>query len=261
MRDMAHCHLASRKRKESVASARPHCPEQCGAVCPGLAAANRRRPWGGRTGGSPRQAMAEWVATLSERAPTADIAALRSWPADIQAGARLLYSSSTSAGKGAAGRRAARRRTSRRRTSSKTCHRAGVWRKLFSSPIGAIDEMRFVVRSLGTISAICQRARRRHRRSARLVCGTAPGRQAAHVSQSSRVVRRIRGAGCRARPRWASEAKRRGRSRSRAAHKGLRAFLHDAFRAVRRRGWCGARRDLPLLRRPNVRAATVGCLA
>ena len=60
--------LASRKRKESVASARPHCPEQCGAVCPGLAAANRRRPWGGRTGGSPRQAMAEWVATLSERA-------------------------------------------------------------------------------------------------------------------------------------------------------------------------------------------------
>ena len=190
--------------------------------------------------------MAEWVATLSERAPTADIAALRSWPADIQAGARLLYSSSTSAGKGAPGRRAARRRTSRRRTSSKTCHRAGVWRKLFSSPIGAIDEMRFVVRSLGTISSICQRARRRHRRSARLVCGTAPGRQAAHVSQSSRVVRRIRGAGCRARPRWASEAKRRGRSRSRAAQKGLRAFLHDAFRAVRRRGWCGARRDLPL---------------
>ena len=159
--------------------------------------------------------------------------------------------------KGAAGRRAARRRTSRRRTSSKTCHRAGVWRKLFSSPIGAIDEMRFVVRSLGTISAICQRARRRHRRSARLVCGTAPGRQAAHVSQSSRVVRRIRGAGCRARPRWASEAKRRGRSRSRAAQKGLRAFLHDAFAAVRRRGWCGARRDPPLPRRPNVRAPTV----
>ena len=95
--------------------------------------------------------MAEWVATLSERAPTADIAALRSWPADIQAGARLLYSSSTSAGKGAAGRRAARRRTSRRSTSSKTCHRAGVWRKLFSSPIGAVDEMRFVIRSLGTI--------------------------------------------------------------------------------------------------------------
>ena len=50
--------------------------------------------------------MAEWVATLSERAPTADIAALRSWPADIQAGARLLYSPSTSASKGAAGRRA-----------------------------------------------------------------------------------------------------------------------------------------------------------
>ena len=49
-------HLASRKRKESVASARPNCPEQCGAVCLGLAAANRRRPWGGRTGGSPRQA-------------------------------------------------------------------------------------------------------------------------------------------------------------------------------------------------------------
>ena len=115
--------------------------------------------------------------------------------------------------KGAPGRRAARRRTSRRSTSSKTCHRAGVWRKLFSSPIGAIDEMRFVVRSLGTISSICQRARRRHRRSARLVCGTAPGRQAAHVSQSSRVVRRIRGAGCRARPRWASEAKRRGHER------------------------------------------------
>ena len=119
--------------------------------------------------------MAEWVATLSERAPTADIAALRSWPADIQAGARLLYSPSTSASKGAAGRRAARRRTSRRSTSSKTCHRAGVWRKLVSSPIGAIDEIRFVIRSLGTISAICQRARRRHRRSARLVCGTAPG--------------------------------------------------------------------------------------
>ena len=50
--------------------------------------------------------MAEWVATLSERAPTADIAALRSWPADIQAGAHLLYRSSTSASKGAAGRRA-----------------------------------------------------------------------------------------------------------------------------------------------------------
>ena len=69
MRDMALAlPLASRKRKESVASARPHCPGQCGAVCPGQAAAKRRRPWGGRTGGSPRQAMAEWVATLSERA-------------------------------------------------------------------------------------------------------------------------------------------------------------------------------------------------
>ena len=180
--------------------------------------------------------MAEWVATLSERAPTADIAALRSWPADIQAGARLLYSPSTSASKGAAGRRAARRRTSRRSTSSKTCHRAGVWRKLFSSPIGAVDEMRFVIRSLGTISAICQRARRRHRRSARLVCGTAPRRQAAHVSHSSRVFRRIRGAGCRARPRWVSEAKRRGRSRSRAAQKGSAAFLHEAFRVARRCG-------------------------
>ena len=55
--------------------------------------------------------------------------------------------------KGAAGRRAARRRTSRRSTSSKTCHRAGVWRKLFSSPIGAIDEMRFVVRSPSRPSA------------------------------------------------------------------------------------------------------------
>ena len=148
--------------------------------------------------------------------------------------------------KGAPGRRAARRRTSRRSTSSKTCHRAGVWRKLFSSPIGAIDEMLFVVRSLGTISSICQRARRRHRRSARLVCGTAPGRQAAHVSQSSRVVRRIRGAGCRARPRWASEAKRRGRSRSRAAQKGSAHFCTMHFAAVRRCGWSGARRDLPL---------------
>ena len=193
--------------------------------------------------------MAEWVATLSERAPTADIAALRSWPADIQAGARLLYSSSTSAGKGAAGRRAARRRTSRRSTSSKTCHRAGVWRKLVSSPIGAIDEMRFVVRSLGTISSICQRARRRHRRSARLVCGTGPRRQAAHVSHSSRVVRRIRGAGCRARPHRASEAKRRGRSRSRAAQKGSAHFCTMHFAAVRSCGRSGARRDLPLLRR------------
>ena len=59
--------------------------------------------------------MAEWVATLSERAPTADIAALRSWPADIQAGARLLYSPSTSASKGAAGRRAAERQGARQR--------------------------------------------------------------------------------------------------------------------------------------------------
>ena len=105
-----------------------------------------------------------------------------------------------------------------------TCHRAGVWRKLVSSPIGAIDEMRFVSRSPGTLSAICQRAKRRHRRSARLVCGTGPRRQAAHVSQSSRVVRRIGGAGCRARPQRASEAKRRGRSRSRAAQKGSAHF-------------------------------------
>ena len=159
--------------------------------------------------------------------------------------------------KGAGGRRAARRRTSRRSTSSKTCHRAGVWRKLVSSPIGAIDEMRFVVRSLGTISSICQRARRRHRRSARLVCGTGPRRQAAHVSHSSRVVRRIRGAGCRARPHRASEAKRRGRSRSRAAQKGSAHFCTMHFAAVRSCGRSGARRDLPLLRRPNVRAATV----
>ena len=43
----------SRKRKESVASARPHCPEQCGAVCPGLAAANRRRPRGWAHGRQP----------------------------------------------------------------------------------------------------------------------------------------------------------------------------------------------------------------
>ena len=148
--------------------------------------------------------------------------------------------------KGAAGRRAARRRTSRRSTSSKTCHRAGVWRKLFSSPIGAVDEMRFVIRSLGTISAICQRARRRHRRSARLVCGTGPRRQAAHVSHSSRVVRRIRGAGCRARPHRASEAKRRGRSRSRAAQKGSAHFCTMHFAAVRSCGRSGARRDLPL---------------
>lgn len=105
-----------------------------------------------------------------------------------------------------------------------TCHRAGVWRKLVSSPIGAIDEMRFVSRSPGTLSAICQRAKRRHRRSARLVCGTGPRRQAAHVSQSSRVVRRIGGAGCRARPQRASEAKRRSRSRSRAAQKGSAHF-------------------------------------
>ena len=201
--------------------------------------------------------MAEWVATLSERAPTADIAALRSWPADIQAGAHLLYSSSTSASKGAAGRREARRRTSRRSTSSKTCHRAGVWRKLVSSPMGAVVEIRFVIRSLGTISAICQRARRRHRRSARLVCGTGPRRQAAHASHSSRVVRRIRGAGCRARLHRASEAKRRGRSRSRAAQKGSAHFCTMHFAAVRSCGRSGARRDLPLLRRPNVRAATV----
>ena len=160
-----------------------------------------------------------------------------------------MYSPSTSASKGAGGRRAARRRTSRRSTSSKTCHRAGVWRKLVSSPIGAIDEMRFVVRSLGTISSICQRARRRHRRSARLVCGTGPRRQAAHVSHSSRVVRRIRGAGCRARPHRASEAKRRGRSRSRAAQKGSAHFCTMHFAAVRSCGRSGARRDLPLLRR------------
>ena len=38
---------------------------------------------------------------------------------------------------------------------------------------------------------------------------------------------------------------------------GLRAFLHDACAEVRRCGWCGGRRDLPLLRRPNVRAPTV----
>lgn len=148
--------------------------------------------------------------------------------------------------KGAAGWRAARRRTSRRSTSSKACHRAGLWRKLVSSSIGAIDEIRFVVRSLGTISAICQRARRRHRRSARLVCGAGPRRQAAHGSHSSRVVSRIRGAGCRARPHRASEARRRGRSRSRAAQKGSAALLHDAFHAVRRCRRCGGRRDLPL---------------
>ena len=158
--------------------------------------------------------------------------------------------------KGAAGRRAARRRTSRRSTSSKTCHRAGVWRKLFSSPIGAVDEMRFVIRSLGTISAICQRARRRHRRSARLVRGTGPRRQAAHVSHSSRVFRRTRGAGCRARPRWVSEAKRRGRSRSRAAQRGSAAFLHEAFRVARR---CGpAVGETSPCACPNVRAPTVG---
>ena len=98
------------------------------------------------------------------------------------------------------------------------------------------NRRRFVIRSLGSISAICQRARRRHRRSARLVCGTAQRRQAAHVSHSSRVFRRIRGAGCRARPRWVSEAKRRGRSRSRAAQRGSAAFLHEAFRVARRCG-------------------------
>ena len=38
---------------------------------------------------------------------------------------------------------------------------------------------------------------------------------------------------------------------------GLRAFLHDAFAAVRRCGWCGARRDPPLPRRPKVGAPTV----
>ena len=200
--------------------------------------------------------MAEWVATL-RGPPTADIAALRRWPADIQAEAHLLYSSGTSTSNGAAGWRAARRRTSRRSTSSKACHRAGLWRKLVSSSIGIIDEIRFVVRSLGTISAICQRARRRHRRSARLVCGTGPRRQAAHVSHSSRVFRRIRGAGCRARPHRASEARRRGRSRSRAAQKGSAALLHDAFHAVRRCRRCGGRRHLPLPRRPNVRAPTV----
>jgi hypothetical protein len=200
--------------------------------------------------------VAEWVATL-RGPPTADIAALRRWPADIQAGAHLLYSSGTSKSNGAAGWRAARRRTSRRSTSSKACHRAGLWRELVSSSIGAIDEIRFVVRSLGTISAICQRARRRHRRSARLVCGTGPRRQAAHGVHSSRVVSRIRGAGCRARPHRASEARRRGRSRSRATQKGSAALLHDAFHAVRRCRRCGGRRDLPLPRRPNVRAPTV----
>jgi hypothetical protein len=138
--------------------------------------------------------------------------------------------------KGAAGWRAARRRTSRRSTSSKACHRAGLWRKLVSSSIGIIDEIRFVVRSLGTISAICQRARRRHRRSARLVCGTGPRRQAAHGSHSSRVVSRIRGAGCRARPHRASEARRRGRSRSRAAHEGSDARCKGARQEVRKCG-------------------------
>jgi hypothetical protein len=137
---------------------------------------------------------------------------------------------------GAAGWRAARRRTSRRSTSSKACHRAGLWRKLVSSSIGIIDEIRFVVRSLGTISAICQRARRRHRRSARLVCGTGPRRQAAHGSHSSRVVSRIRGAGCRARPHRASEARRRGRSRSRAAHEGSDARCKGARQEVRKCG-------------------------
>ena len=157
-----------------------------------------------------------------------------------------MYSSGTSKSNGAAGWRAARRRTSRRSTSSKACHRAGLWRELVSSSIGAIDEIRFVVRSLGTISAICQRARRRHRRSARLVCGTGPRRQAAHGVHSSRVVSRIRGAGCRARPHRASEARRRGRSRSRATQKGSAALLHDAFHAVRRCRRCGGRRHLPL---------------
>ena len=158
--------------------------------------------------------------------------------------------------KGAAGRRAARRRTSRRSTSSKTCHRAGVWRKLFSSPIGAVDEMRFVIRSLGTISAICQRARRRHRRSARLVRGTGPRRQAAHVSHSSRVVRRIRGAGCRARPHRASEAKRRGRSRSRAAQKGSAHFCTMHFAAVRAAAGPALGETSPCAC-PNVEARTV----
>jgi hypothetical protein len=179
--------------------------------------------------------VAEWVATL-RGPPTADIAALRRWPADIQAEAHLLYSSGTSTSNGAAGWRAARRRTSRRSTSSKACHRAGLWRKLVSSSIGIIDEIRFVVRSLGTISAICQRARRRHRRSARLVCGTGPRRQAAHGSHSSRVVSRIRGAGCRARPHRASEARRRGRSRSRAAHEGSDARCKGARQEVRKCG-------------------------
>ena len=63
-----------------------------------------------------------------------------------------------------------------------------------------------------------------------------PLQQEAEPSRSSRVFRRIRGAGCRARPRWVSEAKRRGRSRSRAAQRGSAAFLHEAFRVARRCG-------------------------
>ena len=199
------------------------------------------RPWGGLWGGL-------GTGGLGRPGQPCDGLRICTMPPSATRSARNLWNARQRGQltKGAAGRRAARRRTSRRSTSSKTCHRAGVWRKLFSSPIGAIDEMRFVVRSLGTISAICQRARRRHRRSARLVCGTGPRRQAAHVSHSSRVVRRIRGAGCRARPHRASEAKRRGRSRSRAAQKGSAHFCTMHFAAVRSCGRSGGRRDLPL---------------
>ena len=69
------------------------------------------------------------------------------------------------------------------------------------------------------------------------------------------VVRRMR---CRARPHGASEAKRRGRSRSRATQKGSAHFCTMHFAAVRSCGRSGARRDLPLrIRAPTVYVAVL----
>jgi hypothetical protein len=121
------------------------------------------------------------------------------WPIDVSRRAAARSAARSACTTCSAGRRAARRRTSRWSTWSKSVLRAGLAegsQRLVSGPCGAVDQPRFMGRSFGIISVICQRTRGRHRRSARLTSGTGTGRQATHRSDTFRVVRLIRRVGC-----------------------------------------------------------------